>query len=90
MPLNVKLTENAQRFLESRDRKTKEAIKKHLALLAGQPTAYPLSKPLRGRLERCCRVGDYRILFLISEKKNDETEDTLLVVTIGHRKDVYE
>lgn len=83
MALEIKVTKDAAAFLESRDRKTKEAIKKHLTKLSVDPLSYPLSKPLRKRSERCCRVGDYRILFTV--------EDTvLLVAIIGHRKNVYE
>jgi len=81
--LEVRLTRDAAAFLESTDRKTKEALKARLTKLAEAPTAYPLSKPLRMRTERCSRVADYRILFTIEET-------VLLVVRIGHRKNVYE
>lgn len=84
LPLEAKLTKDAAKFLESLERKTREAIKSHLTLLVNAPFDFPLSKPLRGRPERSCRVGDYRILFLV-----DEGSSVLLVVQIGHRKSVY-
>jgi mRNA interferase RelE/StbE len=44
-------------------------------------------KPLRYSLEglRRLRVGDYRIVYTIEASKN-----TVLIVKIGHRKEVYE
>jgi mRNA-degrading endonuclease RelE of RelBE toxin-antitoxin system len=83
--LEIKLTKDAAKFLNSRDRKTREAIKKHLAELADDPFSYPLSKPLRRRTERTCRVGDCRILFVVEEEGS-----ALIVTQIGHRRDVYE
>lgn len=43
----------------------------------------PLQYSLKGL--RRLRVGDYRIIFQIEEEKN-----TVLIVKIGHRKEVYE
>ena len=84
MALEVKLLKQPKEFLERTERKTKEAILNHFAQLAAAPFAFPLSKPLKGRSERCCRVGNYRILFLVEEQKA-----VLLIVTIGNRRDVY-
>lgn len=90
MALSVKFTEAALKFLNNlSDRKIKEAIKSHITELSNKPLSFPLSKPLRGRNERCCRVRDYRILFLVVAKNGEEPE-ALLIVQIGHRKDVYE
>ena len=85
MPLEVRYTKAALKYLESRDRRTKAAIEQHIAKLALDPFSFPLSKPLRGRLERTCRVGDYRIIFSV-----EESESALFVAIIGHRKDVYD
>lgn len=40
-------------------------------------------KKLTNREEYRLRVGDYRILYIIPDDK------TLLIVAIGHRKDIY-
>lgn len=85
MALQIKLLKQPKEFLERTDRKTKEAILKHFAQLSENPFAFPLSKPLRQRPERCCRVGNYRILFLVVEE-----ETVLLIVIIGDRRDVYQ
>ncbi|CAN5360694.1 type II toxin-antitoxin system RelE/ParE family toxin [soil metagenome] len=52
--------------------------------LPGNPER--MSKPLRGELEgfRSARRGDYRLLFSL-----DPLSQTLLVVRIAHRADVY-
>jgi len=50
-------------------------------------TTYPIDvgKPLRYSLKgaRRLRVGDYRVVYRV------EPPDTVLVIKIGHRKDVY-
>ncbi len=45
-----------------------------------------LSKPLGGNLEglRSARRGDYRVLLWI-----DDDQETVVVVRVGHRADVY-
>ena len=54
-----------------------------IALLADDPRP-PASRPLRGRPGYRARVGDYRIIYMLQD-------DVLLivVVTLGHRRDVY-
>ena len=51
-------------------------------------TRHPIEfgKPLRYSLKgaRSLRVGDYRVIFKI------EQSDVVLIVKIGHRRDVYE
>jgi mRNA interferase RelE/StbE len=52
--------------------------------LGRDPVAF--GKPLQYSLKGCrrLRVGDYRIVFFI------EKDRTVVIVKIGHRKDVYE
>ena len=54
-----------------------------IALLAQDPRP-PASRPLRGRPGYRVRVGDYRIIYTIQD-------DVLLVVVValGHRRDIY-
>ena len=64
------------------DRKRiKKAIEERLAT---NPIEY--GKPLQYSLKGCrrLRVGDYRVIYQIEDGK------TVLVVKIGHRKEVYE
>jgi addiction module RelE/StbE family toxin len=53
--------------------------------LATHPVEY--GKPLRLSLKghRRIRVGDYRIIYRV-----DESDKTVYVTAIGHRKDVYD
>ncbi|MEI6481579.1 MAG: type II toxin-antitoxin system RelE/ParE family toxin [Candidatus Saccharibacteria bacterium] len=58
-------------------------ILKKISLLASNP--YPLDAiQLKGRTEWRIRQGDYRILYTV-----DESIVTVLVVKIGHRKEIY-
>ena len=55
-----------------------------IALLAQDPRP-PASRPLQGREGYRLRVGDYRIIYTI-----DNGNLLIVVVTIGHRRDVYQ
>ncbi len=58
-------------------------VKGALENIAKDPSlGKPLTRELRGRWSY--RVGDYRIIYRIYV-----TEVVVLVLTIGHRKDVY-
>ncbi|HUY05918.1 MAG TPA: type II toxin-antitoxin system RelE/ParE family toxin, partial [Acidimicrobiales bacterium] len=45
----------------------------------------PASRPLRGREGYRLRVGDYRIIYTI-----DNGVLVIVVVTIGHRRDIHQ
>ena len=82
-------TESALRFLETiTSAKTRDQIKRRIEALASNPTPRG-SKKLRGVMEgddpvRRVRQGDYRILYVVRNKPNE-----IIVLDIGHRKDVY-
>jgi mRNA interferase RelE/StbE len=40
-------------------------------------------KRLKGRLGARLRVGDWRVIF-------DETDDSIIVVAVGHRREIYD
>ena len=65
------------------DPKMRPRIEGAIALLAEDPRP-PASRPLTGRAGYRVRVGDYRIIYTIQD-------DMLLivVVSLGHRRDVY-
>lgn len=62
-------------------KRIKKAIEERLAT---NPIEY--GKPLQYSLKGCrrLRVGDYRVVFKIEEP------ETILILKIGHRKEVYE
>ena len=55
------------------------------AHLAKDPVALgkPLKEPMSGMMSY--RVGDYRIVYVV-----DAPEKTVKILTVGHRKNVYE
>lgn len=73
----------ALRALRKVDPQVRSRVEGAIALLAEDPRP-PASRPLRGRPGYRVRVGDYRIIYTIND-------DVLLivVVTLGHRRDVY-
>ena len=74
----------AVRALRKLDPSVRPRIQGAIALLAEDPWP-PASRLLRGRPGYRLRVGDYRIIYTI-------TDDVLLVVVVslGHRRDVYD
>jgi mRNA interferase RelE/StbE len=82
-PYRVELRPAAIRALKKIHPEDKERIQGAIALL-GQDPRPPKSIALSGRPGYRVRVGDYRIIYTIRD-------DVLLVVvvTLGHRRDVY-
>ena len=80
----IELRPAAVRALRKLDPPVARRIHAAIALLAEDPRP-PASRPLRGRPAWRVRAGDYRVIYTIED-------DVLLVVvvTLGHRRDVYE
>ncbi len=79
----VEVRPAAVRALRKLDPGLRPRIEGAMALLAEDPRP-PASRPLKGRPGYRVRVGDYRIIYTVRD-------DVLLivVVTLGHRRDVY-
>jgi len=75
------VTVDIPRLSKSEQRRVKQAIESKLS-------SHPLEfgKPLRYSLKgaRRLRVGDYRVIYTI------EPDEVILIVKIGHRREVYE
>lgn len=80
----IELRPAAVRALRELDPQVRPRIQGAIALLSEDPRP-PASRALRGRPGFRVRVGDYRVIYTIED-------DVLLVVvvTLGHRRDVYE
>ena len=75
---------SAERDLRKLPRSTLERINAKLLTLRDELRP-PGSRKLSGNLEGWrVRVGDYRILYQI-----DDTDETVTVVRVRHRRDVY-
>ncbi len=80
----VELKKQPEKFIRQQDRRTQSQIVGALKKLAENPRL-PQAKKLIG-MEDLYRVrsGDYRIVYLIEDDRL-----IVLVVRIGHRKNVY-
>lgn len=83
-PYVIEFRPAALRELRKIDKSVQPRIRGAIELLAQDPRP-PASRPLRGRDGYRLRVGDYRILYTI-----EDAVLTIVVVTIGHRRDVYQ
>lgn len=80
----VSYTPSAVKYLRKLDRSTQRRLLNAIEELAKDPTP-PRSIHLKGgQGERRIRVGDYRVIYEINNG-----ELVILVLKIGHRRDVY-
>lgn len=80
----VELRPAAVRALRKLDPPVARRLQGAITLLAQDPRP-PASKPLTGRPGRWrVRVGDYRVIYTI-----DDNVLIVLVLSLGHRRDVY-
>lgn len=80
----IEIRPAAVRALRKLDPTARRRVQGAIALLAQNPRP-PAARALQGRPGLRIRVGDYRILYTV-------TDDILLivVVTLRHRREVYE
>ena len=82
MSFKVLLHPAAARSLEKLDSEIKRRIMNKLGELKQYPAR---GKPLRYSHFRSLRIGDYRTIYEAHENTNE-----VIVLFIGHRKDVYD
>jgi mRNA interferase RelE/StbE len=84
MSWTLRYTNSAARSIRSLDPKIKRRIQAALEVLSQEPErGKPLQLTLKGL--RSWRTGDFRIVYrLLSE------EIEILIIAVGHRRDVYE
>jgi mRNA interferase RelE/StbE len=80
----IELRPAATRALKKLDPQARPRVQGVIALLAQDPRP-PASRPLRGRPGYRVRVGEYRIIYTVADEVL-----LVVVVTLGHRRDVYE
>jgi mRNA interferase RelE/StbE len=80
----IELRPAAVRALKKVDHQDRDRIRGAIALLGENPRP-PGAKALQGRNGLRVRVGNHRIIYTI-----DDDVLVVAVVTLGHRRDVYE
>jgi mRNA interferase RelE/StbE len=80
----VELRPAAIRALKNIGHQDRDRVRGAIALLAVDPRP-PGALALRGRPGFRARVGDYRIIYSV-----DDNVLVVVVVTLGHRRNVYE
>jgi len=80
----IELRPAAVRALRQLDPKIRLRVQGAIALLGEDPRP-PGARKVQGREGLRVRVGDYRIIYIVTDQIL-----TVVVVTLGHRRDVYE
>jgi mRNA interferase RelE/StbE len=84
MTFTLSITRPALKALAGIAKRDRERIYQRLDQLVADPYTMPNVKKLQGEDNFRLRVGDYRILYLI-----EEAELVIVVVDVGHRREVY-
>ena len=82
MKYDLKIQKNAQKSLSKISEPFQTKIINKIYALANDP--YYNAKKLTGREAYRIRIGNYRVIYEINNN-----ELVVLVVSIGHRKDIY-
>lgn len=80
----IELRPAAVRALRKLDSQVRPRIQGAIALLAQEPRP-PAARALQGRPGLRVRLGDYRIIYTV-----DDDVLLVVVVTLGHRREVYD
>jgi mRNA interferase RelE/StbE len=79
----VSIRRKAQKQLDRIQKQHRERVIADVLALAEDPRP-PGCRKLRGREEWRVRVGDYRAIYEIDDERRE-----VLVLDIGHRRDIY-
>jgi mRNA interferase RelE/StbE len=80
---NIRFSESVHKDIKKIPQNDVKKILEHIDSLAIEPRPYGYKK-LKGQENYRIRQGDYRIIYSIRD-----IELMILILTIGHRKDVY-
>ena len=83
MNYSIDILKSAQKQLSKIKGSDQEKIITDIRILSGNPRPFGCKK-LRGRDAWRIRIGDYRVIYEI-----DDTTATILIVAMGHRREIY-
>ncbi len=84
MPYSIQFTSRAWRDFDGLDRAVQLRLRTHIDRLAANPIRAGAKKLHGGEPYYRIRVGDYRVVYQVDGKQL-----VVIVVKIGHRKEVY-
>lgn len=84
MTYRIEFTSAAERKVQKLDPPTRRRVQAAIELLAANPHP-PAAKRIKGQRDRLrVRTGDYRIVYRIEDDRL-----VVIVITVGHRREVY-
>ncbi len=84
MPYSIRFTSRARRDFEGLDRAGQQRLRTHIDRLASNPIPAGAKKLHGNEPYYRIRVGDYRVVYQVDGKQL-----VVIVVKIGHRKEIY-
>ncbi|MDO8381115.1 type II toxin-antitoxin system RelE/ParE family toxin [Phenylobacterium sp.] len=84
MTYRLTITRDAVKALGAIQKRDRARIYERLDQLAADPFSTSGVKKLKGQDNYRLRVGDYRVLYLV-----EDAELLIVVVDVGHRREVY-
>ena len=84
MPYSIQFTSRARRDLEGLDRTAQLRLRTHIDRLVVNPIPAGAKKLHGNEPYYRIRVGDYRVVYQVESKQL-----VVIVVKIGHRKEIY-
>ena len=84
MAYRVELLRTAAKELERLPTEAKQAVRRAIAALADDPRPRGSKKLVGGHDYYRIRIGDYRVLYEVRAR-----QVLVLVIAVGHRRDIY-
>lgn len=84
MPYSIQFTRRAQRDFDSLDKPVQQRLRPHIDRLAADPFPAGAKKLHGDEPYYGIRVGDYRVVYQVDGKQL-----IIVVIKVGHRKEVY-
>lgn len=86
MSYDIYYSEHALKEFENLDNSMRHRIKKAIEKLRQFPNLSNIKRlKYTGHEDYRLKIGDYRIIFRVNEKKNE-----IYILALGHRKDIYD
>lgn len=83
MKYTVNIRASAEKELDALSPKIRDSIVAKILVMENEPRPFG-AKKLKGKNAYRLRIGDYRVIYTLSEKAKE-----IVIESVGHRRDIY-